>query len=132
MDDRFMLVGERKDVNWIQMLQRAIAPFGTLDVISPTALDAINWQNIRLAFVDTVAVGDAVGMILNLRKRNKAMHVVVVTYSPTWRRALEAKQAGASQYLAKSLPQAEVQEAIAKVLQSEAPPLPEEKPAGAD
>lgn len=126
MEGRFLLIGEQVDVNWIEMLARAVAPFGPLSVLAATELEQIDWQEIRLVFVDVLTVSDMPKMIRTLRQHKDDLRIIVVTYSPTWTRALEAKQAGASHYVARSLGEEDLRKLVDTVLQSPVPPLPNE------
>ncbi len=130
MESKFLLIGEQVDINWIEMLARALAPLGSLSVLPATGLEQVDWQGIRLVFVDALSISDMPKMIRALRQRKDDLRIIVVTYSPTWTRALEAKQAGASQYVAKSLGEEDVRKLVDTVLKSPVPPLSNEATKG--
>ncbi len=123
MDSKFLFIGELADQAWIRLLESAVDPFGKLEFVSMQALDTIDWEPFCLAFLDAAGTDDLRKTIEDLHRRNPAMHVVIVTHSPTWSRALEAKNAGASGYIPRFISKTELSEKIREILRSPVAPL---------
>ena len=121
MKKQFLMVGDRRDSIWIQTLERAIGASGQLEVVPESDLDQVDWNGVCLAFVEPGAAVEILPMIQKVRRYKEDLRVIVFTYNPSWKRALEAKDSGASHYVAKSQGEEELQKAIQTVLRSPVP-----------
>jgi len=122
VSDAFLLIGE-KETQWSQVLRRALSPLGKLQVVGEEeAIQAVAQDDYGVIIVDAGAVGDVAALVSRLRAQRPQARVVVATASPTWRRAREALQAGAADYIRKSLNEKELRAKIQAVLKVPPPP----------
>ena len=119
----FLLISKTEDSTWLSVVAAALAPFGPLDIAPlKKALDLIQQQPRQMIIVDAAEVDDASGLVAQIRAVRPGARVVVATASPTWRRAREAFQAGATDYIRKSLSIGQLQEALSDALEKTPPP----------
>lgn len=112
-----MLVSEEEETLWPRVLRRALAPLGELRILSEEkAVQVVTTSPVPLVILDAAAVQDVAGLTSRLKRERPDLHVVVATASPTWRRARQALQAGASDYIRKSLDEEELRAQIEAVL----------------
>ncbi|MGQ9598886.1 MAG: response regulator [Anaerolineae bacterium] len=113
----FLLVSEEEESLWPSVLRRALAPLGELQVLSEEkALQAVSARPVPMVILDAAGVRDVASLTSRLKKQRPDLHVVVATASPTWRRARNALQAGASDYIGKSLEEEKLRAQIEAVL----------------
>ncbi len=106
MTSKFLLVGDMMATQWPMRLARALLPLGDLNVLTEHQLAESNDQYLERydwIIVDASAVTDVVQLVSSLKERVPHSKIVVVTTSPTWRRARDVLQAGALDYLRKPL-----------------------------
>ena len=121
----FLLVGEEADTHWTLTLRKALAPLGDLHVVPEEgAVQAVLEGRYRIIVVDAGAVEDVATLTFWLRSSQPEAHVVVATASPTWRRAREALQVGASDYVRKSRNEQALYASIKPLLEASPPPWP--------
>lgn len=119
---RFLLLQGDKDSHWSAFLAEVIAPLGNLSVAF-----AQEWivekeeEPDGLIIVDATNVEQFEKLVLTLCAEKPQRRVVVMTASPTWQRARAAFEAGAIDYLPKTLPTDELQSIFKQLLQE---PLP--------
>lgn len=112
----FLLVGARGNA-WRQILETAIAPLGRLEVAEEDDLDDIIQQRVyAFVIVDATYVQDVIPIIRTIRHHHRETRVLVVTASPSWKRARDVLKAGAVDYVKKSVDAAKVQQLIADAL----------------
>jgi DNA-binding NtrC family response regulator len=124
-EGRFLLIDGIRDHYWRQVLEEALAPLGTLQTGDEReAIKLVLQQSYDLVIVDATEVKNVPLLISRIRAQRLDARVVVATASPTWRRAREAFQAGATDYIRKSFDREEIlftlQAALGKIL----PPWP--------
>ncbi len=125
MSDTFLLIGEKKETQWPLVLQQALAPLGKLHVVAEEkAMQAIDQNDYSVIIIDAGAVRDAALLASRLRAQRLEARVVIATSSPTWQRARKALQAGAADYIRKSLNEKELRAKIQAVLKVPPPPWP--------
>lgn len=118
----FLLVGNREESPWAQTLAEALAPLGELGIISEQeAFKEIEHKRYDVIIVDSTVVKEVAPLVARLRVQQPEAHVVVATVSPTWQRARDAMQAGASDYIRKSLNKQETLAAMKKILNQTRP-----------
>lgn len=118
----FLLIGNREESPWTQALAEALAPLGELHVISEQeAFKGIERERYDVIIVDSTVIKEVVPLVAGLRIRQPTAKLVVATLSPTWQRARDAMQAGASDYIRKSLNTQETLAAMKKILSRPGP-----------
>lgn len=122
---RFLLVvKEAADARMISMLEEALAPFGNLNVTKAEDMIEHIREQYGIVMVDATGLKDVEGLVSDLRTQRPDIRIVVLTASPTWKRARAAFQAGAIDYLPKTLSKEELQEHCEKLLSKPIPPWP--------
>jgi DNA-binding NtrC family response regulator len=120
---RFLLLDGEEESDWTTFLADALAPLGTLRVARAgewTRLDGDEPDGLIL--IDATAVENVERLVSSLRLERPARRIVVMTASPTWRRARAAFEAGAIDYLHKTLSRDELRKAFEQILDRPAPP----------
>ena len=120
---RFLLINGSGDYYWRKVLEEALAPLGPLQVGSEeNAIDLILAGGHDLVFVDASAIRSVPLLVSRMRAQVPGVRAIVVTAAPTWRRAREAFQAGATDYISKSLDRDEIRSAVQAALAKILPP----------
>lgn len=120
----FLLVGNREESPWAQTLAEALAPLGELRLISEQeAFKEVERERYNVIIVDSTVVKEVVPLVTRLRAQQPEARVVVATASPTWQRARDVMQAGASGYIRKSLNKHEILTSMKKILDQPGPGL---------
>lgn len=120
---RFFLINGSKDIYWSEALGKTLNSLGDLQV--GTESDALNFVDLStydLIFIDSAAVRDVPSLVACLRSGYPKARLLVVTASPTWRRAREAFEAGAVDYIRKPFDREDVIGAVQRALQKVLPP----------
>ena len=116
----FLLVNGLRDHYWKEVLEEALASLGTLQVVEEDAIKLVPLGAYDLIIIDATAVAHVPLLVARIRAQQPDVRVIVATASPTWTRAREAFQAGATDYVRKSFDREEilfvVQAALVKVL----------------
>jgi DNA-binding NarL/FixJ family response regulator len=122
MNGSFLLVSDKRETRWSTVLQRALSALGKLDIVGEReAVQAVVQSHRDLIIVDAGTVDDAALLTSFLRTEQPEARIIVATASPTWQRAREAMQAGAADYIRKSLDEKELRSKIETVLGRPAP-----------
>lgn len=115
----FLLVSNKPSAQWASILREALSPLGKLHIASEAdALHKVLVQHYAAVIVDAGAVHDVASITRDLCQRWPQARVVIATTSPTWKRAREALQAGATDYIRKSLDKKELYSEIKAMLSS--------------
>jgi DNA-binding response OmpR family regulator len=123
MEYTFLLIGEKMESMWPLILEQALLPLGPLRLVSEqVALWAISEDDYDVIIIDSGAVDDPVGLVSHLRERRPETRIIVATASPTWQRARDVLQAGADDYIRKSLDKEQLQTKIRAVVEASAQP----------
>ena len=86
-----------------------LGPSATLHIErEENAIKLILLNNYDLIIIDAAAVADVPLLIAHIRDQKPSTRVIVATASPTWTRAREAFQAGAIDYISKTLDKKEI------------------------
>lgn len=121
----FLLIGRHTETQWPLVLQQALSPLGKLWIVpEEEALQAVIEGHYDLIIIDAGTVGDAALLTSHLRTHRPEARVIIATASPTWRRARKALQAGAADYIRKSLDTKELYARVQAVLKVPAPSRP--------
>ncbi len=99
-----LVVSNRPDSAWLQMVSDALQSLGKLQVASEQEASVrIKVQGYDLMIVDATAVSsDIATLVARLREDRPDVPIVVVTASPTWQRARRVFLAGATDYIRRS------------------------------
>lgn len=112
---RFLLVHSAADPYWPGIAEAALAPFGDVErCLGADALDALCAARYDVAIIDASGVDELPELVARMRARQPRARIVIMTASPTWKRAREAFHAGATDYLGKSLDPEEIRTQIAE------------------
>lgn len=124
MPAMFLLISNcEEDHHWCRLLREALTPLGPLEIqCEEAALGCLSQNCYDLIVVDASTIGDVPQLMCRLRNSQPEARIVVVTASPTWRRAREAFQAGAIDYIRKSLNQKKLLSAFKDILARVPPP----------
>jgi len=98
----FLVVTTKIQTNWVKTVKRATASLGTLKIASPLSA-RIEAERSDMIIVDAAAVENVVSFVSDLHTLRAQVPIVVATLSPTWRRARDVIEAGAKDYIRKSL-----------------------------
>lgn len=122
MNGSFLLVSEKRETRWSTVLQRALEVLGKLEIVREgEAVRAVIQRPHDVIIVDAGTVEDAAALTSRLRTEQPEARIIVATASPTWQRAREVMQAGAADYIRKSLDEKELRSKIETVLGRPAP-----------
>lgn len=125
MDYKFLLVGNREDSPSFYSLWNALTSLGELHILpQDEALQQISRSKYDMVIVDAAALDDKAVLVSQIRTQQPHMRIIVLTASPTWRRARQALQAGAMDYLIKTLSEKEYLDKFKDVLAGKPKPLP--------
>ncbi len=114
----FLHIGAATESVWPLVLEQALAPLGTTRLASELdATRVANEHNYDIIIIDTGVVPEPLELIAELQAQQPKARIIVATSSPTWQRAREVFQAGAIDYIRKSLDKVQLQASIQKILQ---------------
>lgn len=117
MTRSFLLIGTAKESMWPLVLEQAIAPLGNLRLVSHSQVEqAANEHAYDAIIIDMGAVPNPIELITCLHVKQPQARIIAATASPTWQRAREVLQAGATDYIRKSLDKARLQSKIQRIL----------------
>jgi DNA-binding NtrC family response regulator len=121
----FLLFDGTEDNYWRALLAEALAKLGTLSVArSGEGLPPETDEPDGAIIIDATHVAEVEKVVARLRAERPERRIVVMTASPTWQRARAAFEAGAIDYLPKTLPQDELRESFEQILSRPLPPWP--------
>jgi DNA-binding NtrC family response regulator len=109
MAQRFLYIYPQENLAFAQALANVLSPYGGLDVIAWSELKELDLGDYCLVFLDAGILVDPhqpdslSQMVTMLCQRWPKVKLIIVTASPTWRRAVEALQAGAVDYIRQTL-----------------------------
>lgn len=123
---RFLLLDGAEGSYWTTFLADALAPLGTLSVARASQGGPLQEDEPDgLILIDATMVENVEKLVSSLRLERPERRIVVMTASPTWQRARAAFEAGAIDYLPKTLSRDELRGAFEQVLSRPLPPWPE-------
>jgi DNA-binding response OmpR family regulator len=126
MSQLFLLLDGAEDNAWKAFLEEALAPLGKLSVAQASQGMPIKGEEPDgIIIIDATIVEDVERLVSSLRAERPERRIVVMTASPTWQRARAAFDAGAVDYLPKTLSQDELRNKFEYILNSSPPPWPE-------
>lgn len=120
-----VLIGSTQDNYWRATLGEAVAPLGSLDIVSAEeALTGVVDPRYEIVTVDATYVKDVNQVVSTLRSRQPQRRIVVLTATPDWKHARAAFEAGAIDYLPKTLTKSELHDSFAEIRKKQPPPWP--------
>ncbi len=131
MSPCFLVITRAVDDYWTNVLQKILMPLGELEACKfnerrevESCLSTIPENTFKMVILDAAALEEEVEQpISSLRSSHPDLRIVVMTASPTWQRARSAFQAGASDYIYKFLPEAELLDTFRQILEKPLPSL---------
>lgn len=125
MITRFLLVQGTTDNYWRKFLEEALAPLGELHAVNMSQfISRVTEIGYDLVIVDATSVPDVEFHVSQLRAKQKDCRIVVMTASPTWQRARAAFEAGAIDYIPRTLDKADLLDIFRQTLQKPLPDWP--------
>jgi DNA-binding NtrC family response regulator len=114
-----------EDENWQTYLREALSPLGKLRTMEVKEVMNFSEEHKQeLVIIDATFTEDVDALVSRIRSARPDRRIVVVTASPTWKRARAAFEAGAIDYLPKSLSKADLQKTFAQIRRKPLPPWP--------
>jgi len=121
MKNQILMITSDSAAPWVQTLAR----LGNLIFVTEAGLVAEDGpERFLLCVIDAAAVKAPDKLISQLRVQDPAARIVVMTASPTWRRARASFEAGALDYLPKNLNTEDLFRTIQRLLEKTLPPGP--------
>ena len=104
MSPQIIVVSNKSQSEWLSNISAALSPLGDVQIMSEYDVDdQIGQMTPSLIIIDAGAIESDVSVdVSNVRALRPELPVVVVTTSPTWRRARSMFMAGAADYMRKS------------------------------
>lgn len=100
----FLLVGNREESPSFYNLSNALTALGELQVLpEEEAMQQIAHSRYDMVIIDAAILDSEMILISQILGQQPQSRILVLTASPTWRRAREALQAGAMDYLSKTM-----------------------------
>lgn len=122
---RFLLIDGTGDRYWPQVVKEALKPLGKVQIKDEAeALEALQHRPFDVVLVDTMVARDVPALVGEIRSQCPEARVILATASPTWMLAREAFQAGAMDYIRKSLDHGEIQSVVHEAMEKSPPPWP--------
>ena len=120
---QFLLLDGADDSYWKAWLIETLTPLGILRVApADTGVPNADAEPDGLIIIDATAVEDVEELVSRLRTERPERRIVVVTASPDWVHARAAFEAGAADYLPKTLSPKQLLETFQRLLQRPLPP----------
>jgi DNA-binding NarL/FixJ family response regulator len=125
MQHKFLLVGNREESPSFYSLLNALTALGELEILPESeSTKEIAYSTFDLIIIDAAVLDSEMTLISRILAQHPHARVVVLTASPTWRRAREALQAGAMDYLSKTLSEKEYLDKFKHILAINLRPRP--------
>lgn len=105
MNHRFLYIFSTENHTFESVLAQVLKPYGRLDTCLWDDLEMHSIEDYTLIFLDAGIIADTAesdnltSIISLIQKYSLRANIIVATTSPTWRRAKEAFQAGAVDYI---------------------------------
>lgn len=120
-----VLLGTTKDNEWNEVLKEALKPLGGIDVMEPGQLaEGEPDSKYKIVALDATYIDNVERYVSQLRSEQPDRRIVVLTAAPTWQSARAAFEAGAIDYLPKTLDQREIRKTFEELKRKRLPPWP--------
>jgi DNA-binding NtrC family response regulator len=118
MEASFLLVSGAEGVYWHQVLEKAVACLGTVDIVEEQdAIEFVSQRCYDIVILDTTMIEDVWRLFAQIREERPDAQIVIATSMPTWRRARAAFRMGALDYIRKSPSEDEVRSVLESALE---------------
>ena len=119
---QFLLIGGSHNDPWQQLIKEASSALGTLQIGREIdALKLARQLDYDIIIIDAAKIENTVLLVSSIRIQRPDAKIVVATTSPTWRRARGAFEAGATDYIRKSMTKREIQIELRAILSKQPP-----------
>lgn len=114
----FLFISVSEEALWFQKMVKILSSMGTLQVVSQgQATHLINEHKYDMVIVDTASIDDESQVITKVHLKQPQARIVVITTTPTWRRAREVLlHSGAMDYISKTLSERELRSIFKDIL----------------
>ena len=113
----FLVIGNQEELPSFPNVLNALTALGEVKVLPPgEALKQILTSNYDLVIIDATMPDSEMVLLSKIRAQQPQTRLLVLTASPTWRRAREVLKAGAMDYLSKSLSEKEYLDTFREIL----------------
>lgn len=119
-----IVTSEAADNSWREWLAAALAPLGTLEAVEVDEAMRKVKEHKGIVIVDATFVDNVDAVVSGLRTARPDSRIVVMTASPTWQMARSAFEAGAIDYLPKTMDEDEMLNTFERILNKPVPPWP--------
>ena len=103
MGYQVLLITGSQNTRWGTILNQSIEDYGDLLIVTDADYGrSLSRQPFDLIIIDASEVAETTQVVRETRRQQPDSRVIVVTASPTWQRARDAMQAGATDYLRKT------------------------------
>ena len=111
----FILFKRQADSAWTVFLEKTLAPLGEIVTVDDKEMMELQDEPGDVLIIDASTETEVEATVTRLRNQRPERRIVVMTASPTWARARAAFEAGAIDYLPKSLSGPELFAAIDEI-----------------
>jgi DNA-binding NtrC family response regulator len=113
----FLLVSIQKESLWVDNIVNSLTNLGKVKILSPRqAIQSLSKSKYNVVIIDAGSTDDERLFISRVRNKQPQTRVVVITASPTWRRAREVFQLGALDYISKAMSEQELLSTFKNIL----------------
>jgi DNA-binding NtrC family response regulator len=119
-----IVTSEAADKSWREWLAATLAPLGTLKAVEVNEAMKQIKEQYDIVIVDATVVDNVDAVVSGLRTEKPDSRIVVMTASPTWQRARAAFEAGAIDYLPKTMDEDEILSTFERIRNKPLPPWP--------
>jgi DNA-binding response OmpR family regulator len=122
---RLVLLSTTNDNDWNKALKEALEPLGGIDVMEVKQL-SVGEPNSKYKIIalDATHIDNVERCISQLRSEQPDRRIVVLTAAPNWQSARAAFEAGAIDYIPKTLDQTEMRKTFKALKRKRLPPWP--------
>jgi ActR/RegA family two-component response regulator len=122
---RMVLLGTTNDNEWNKALKEALEPLGGIDVMEANQLtEGEPDSKYKIVALDATYIDNVERCVSQLRSELPDRRIVVLTAAPNWHSARAAFEAGAIDYLPKTLDQSEIRKTFKELKRKRLPPWP--------
>jgi DNA-binding NtrC family response regulator len=113
----FLVIGDREEFLSSPNILSALKALGEVTVLPPPeALRQILLSKYDLVIIDATMLDSEMLLLSQIREMQPDVRLLVLTASPTWRRARDVLKAGAMDYMSKALSEKEYLDAFQELL----------------
>lgn len=118
----FLVISNSRERHWCDSLRETLAPVGVLRIeTEDKAVELVMLGAYDFVIVDATVVDNVPLLLARIRAQRPRAYIVVAAANPSWDKARQAFQAGASDYVSKSFDATEILTAIAGELERQRP-----------